>query len=389
MSADRDCLVCREPMPAHDNSPACENCWGRLERDLAQMPTLVEELQVTLARLDRITRNPARRPTDPDDDADDVDAAARDASGRDIPPWLRAEHQPRIKARALPLRLEASNELVALHDQVLRIVGPVLAEHPACRPHLLEGPAPRGKAWPLTFVPLPAPRPLSDTTAASRFLLRALPWMRTRPDQHGAIRAIGRAVTHARDLIDTAPDVVYCGICSTTTTREVTAGCPGPDQCPCGCHDGYGNPCTIPGGCGLPTLETVTCEQELYAVDHRHLTKRRHVDGRDEVVEHVCMQCAFVRCRTCGTSHDVKERRHALLEAARDYLVTTTEACRAIATYADGNLKEATVWKWKERGRVIARGHTVDNGTRQDLFRLGDLMDLATETRRSNTREGA
>lgn len=378
MSADRDCQVCHDPMPPHDNSPACEKCWAQLEADLGEMPALIEELEVVLARLDRIPR-PAGRGRPEDDDEDDT-------SDRDIPPWLRAEHQPRIKARALPMRLDAYDELIALHDQVLRTVGPVLRDNPACKRRPIAGPSPEGHPWPITIDPaLPAPRPLSDTAAASRFLLSALPWMRTRPDQHHAITRIKKAVRHARDLIDRDPDRVYVGVCSSITSN---GGCPGPDTCPCGCHDGYGNPCTVPGGCGLQG-KPVTCQEPLYATDHRMLTQRTtDATGKEQIVEHICMQCAFVRCRTCGTNHDVKERRHALLEAARDYLVTTTEACRAIATYADGNLKEATVWKWKERGRVIARGHTTENGTRQDLFRLGDLMDLAT-ARRTDTREGA
>jgi hypothetical protein len=370
-------------MPGHDNSPACEACWDRLEQDLAELPALLDELEVVLARQDRVQKPPARRRRAPLDDEDEQ------LLDRDIPPWLRAEHQPRIKPRPLPLRLEAVDVLTDLHTQLLRAVGAVLRDNPACRRRAVEGPPRRGERRPVTYVPLPAPRPLSDSRAAARFLLSALAWMRARPDQHTAIRSVHKAVRSARALIDTADALVYCGICS-TTRPAAGGGCPGPDVCPCGCHDGHGNPCTIPGGCGLgqPAGEPVICQEELYAVDHRHLTKRRIVDGRLEVDQHVCMDCSFIRCRTCGTRHDVAERRRLLLDAARDYLVTTTEACRAIATYADGNLKEATVWKWKERGRVVARGHTVENGTRQDLYRLGDLMDLAAGTRR-DTREGA
>lgn len=382
MSADRECLVCGNPMPGHDNSPACEACWGGLEQDLAQMPALVAALEAMARRVLALDRPPARRRAGRDDEDEPV-------LDRDIPAWLRTD-QPRLKPRALPLQVDAFDDLVYLHGEVLKAVGAVLKDNPACRRRPVEGPPRRGEARPVTYIPLPAPRPLSDTAAASRFLLSALPWMRARPDQHPAITTIGRAVKRSRNRLKTAPDLVYCGICSTTTTRTIRTGCPGPEACPCGCHDGYGNPCTIPGGCGLATTEPVVCEEELYAVDHRHL--RRRTDA-DEAVEHVCMQCAFIRCRTCGTLHDVKERRHALLEAARDYLVTTTEACGAIATYADGNLKEATVWKWKERGRVIARGHTEESGRRQDLFRLGDLMDLAAATmgrrRAGDTREGA
>lgn len=385
MSADRECLVCGDPMPAHDNSPACASCWSGLEQDLAQMPALVADLEDMARRITALDRPPARRRAGRGRD-DDEDPAP----DRDIPAWLRTVN-PRIKPRALPLQLDAFDDLVSLHGEVLKVVGAVLKDNPACRRRPIPGPAREREPWPLTIDPfLPAPRPLSDTAAASRFLLNALPWMRTRPDQHGAITTIGKAVKRSRNRLKTAPDLVYCGICSTTTTRQTGGGCPGPDRCGCGCHDGYGNPCTVPGGCGLTTSEPVVCEEELYAVDHRHLIRRRTVDGRDEVVEHVCMQCGFIRCRTCGTLHDVKERRHSLLEAARDYLVTTTEACAAIATYADGNLKESTVWKWKERGRITARGHTEENGRRQDLFRLGDLMDLATAARRrSDTREGA
>lgn len=47
-----------------------------------------------------------------------------------------------------------------------------------------------------------------------------------------------------------------------------------PVTCPCGCHDGYGNPCTIPGGCGLTTAPDPVegaCVRGCH-VPRRHLT---------------------------------------------------------------------------------------------------------------------
>lgn len=38
-------------------------------------------------------------------------------------------------------------------------------------------------------------------------------------------------------------------------TVQIT-GCPGSALCSCGCHDGSGNPCTMPGGCGTQLLGT-------------------------------------------------------------------------------------------------------------------------------------
>lgn len=65
-----------------------------------------------------------------------------------------------------------------------------------------------------------------------------------------------------------------------------TTGCPGPAMCGCGCHDGTGNPCTLPGGCGTQVLGT--CDGPIFP-DRYGLMR--------------------VRCARCGETWDQDDLR--------------------------------------------------------------------------------
>lgn len=154
--------------------------------------------------------------------------------------------------------------------------------------------------------------------ALSVVLMRYEGFLQAHPAGHEAISEIVLAVRKARQAIDLAPEKDYAG--------------------PCGHVD---------------EASGAKCSQELYA---------RRGD-------------AIVRCRTCGTDHDVEGLRAALTTAAEDLLVTTREACGAVRTYTSGHLTPELIRKWKQRGRIVARGHDKQG---RDLWRLGDLTELAT-----------
>jgi hypothetical protein len=244
-------------MPTGDQRLACQGCWNRLERDLAQMPALLTELDATLAR-----------------------QTATGGSGRS------GSEKP------LPYDLTAS----AVHQLLVETMAPWvklgLEAHPDA-------------GW------------TEMTTAASlaRALMRLHGWLQTTEDGHLAIDEIRYAVHQAERAIDRPEELVYAG------------------------------PCTA-------EIEGEHCTETLYA--------RRGAE--------------VVRCRTCGTEWDVAERHAHLVEIARDRLVTTSEACRAVKTYTTGQLTPDLVRQWKRRNRIVVRGHDAEG---RDLWRLGDLVDLA------------
>lgn len=110
------------------------------------------------------------------------------------------------------------------------------------------------------------------------------------------------------------------------------------------------------GRCSAETINGA-CPAELYATTER----------------------GQIKCRTCGTLHDVADRRDFLLDQAKDYLVTATEAAGALLAWTDydGSEKKLVdrIGKWRTRGLIEARG-TVAHGERvRTLYRLGDLQD--------------
>lgn len=308
MTDDRICHVegCSTPMPTGDNSTACPGHWNRLEQLLAETPAIVAELDTTITRQAHITlTSTGRRPAEPKE--------AHDGLG--------------VHEQPLPFNLGASEALDLLHRTLWPWVREGLEAHPE----------------------MPTPSP--GAVGLSRALLRLHGWLQGHPDGALAIDEITYAHQVARRAIDRGADLDYAGPCGAV----LVVGCPGSLDCRCGCHDGHGNPCTEPGGCGLGA-RTETCPEDLY----------------------VAHDALVARCRTCGTEWDVPERRAALLEVARDRLVTTTEACRAVKTYGGEHLPEERIRQWKSRGRLVSHGHTYEPGRQRpvDLWRLGDILDL-------------
>lgn len=86
------------------------------------------------------------------------------------------------------------------------------------------------------------------------------------------------------------------------------------------------------------------------------------------------------RCETCGTVHDLIERRQHLADLIEDALVPLDEVMDALPLLVPGvrDIPASTVRGWRLRGRLVVR--SVDLHGRE-LFRGGDVLDLARQSR--------
>lgn len=134
-------------------------------------------------------------------------------------------------------------------------------------------------------------------------------------------------VEQVRRIVDRRPDRQYLGMCSEPLM-----------------NDGYGQP--------------YLCNADLYAIDGR----------------------ATVDCRACGARHHVEHRRKVLLDAVDDQLGTASEIARALAAYADVELKVERVRKWYSRGQIAQ--YAPRDGERWPRYRVGDVRELLDPTTR-------
>lgn len=89
-------------------------------------------------------------------------------------------------------------------------------------------------------------------------------------------------------------------------------------------------------------------------------------------------QTGDVKCRNCEQTYDIQARREWLLSEAEDRLANATDLARAVSWLGSAPLTAARVWKWSERGRIVAHGHD----GRSPLYRIGDAIDLlASDTK--------
>lgn len=89
---------------------------------------------------------------------------------------------------------------------------------------------------------------------------------------------------------------------------------------------------------------------------------------------------ATITCPVCEYVHDVAARRDFLLAEARAYLVTATEAARALISWTDYDGTETKlvdrIRKWRDRDQLEVADVTSLNGRDRHLYRLGDVQDL-------------
>lgn len=80
-----------------------------------------------------------------------------------------------------------------------------------------------------------------------------------------------------------------------------------------------------------------------------------------------------VACPTCRTPHDVADARAAMLEGARDQLLSIPEMLRALPFLVGHDLNDATLRQWHHRGRMLPHGVTRAG---RHTFRVGDVLAL-------------
>lgn len=87
-----------------------------------------------------------------------------------------------------------------------------------------------------------------------------------------------------------------------------------------------------------------------------------------------------VTCHACDTMHDIASRRDFLLDEAKAYLVTATEAAGALLAWTDYDGSEAKlvdrIRKWRDRDKLEVADVTSLHGRDRHLYRLGDVQAL-------------
>lgn len=143
-------------------------------------------------------------------------------------------------------------------------------------------------------------------------------------------------VAQVRRVIDRRPDRSYLGVCSVALVTDVDLDSEHPEAS------------------WSRVIER--CDADLYSIDG-HST---------------------VDCRRCGARHDVEQRRKVLLDAVNNQLGTAAEIARALAAYADIDLKVERIRKWFSRGQIAQ--YAPRDGDRWPRYRVGDVRELLTPT---------
>jgi hypothetical protein len=160
----------------------------------------------------------------------------------------------------------------------------------------------------------------------------------------GAPRAAARFL--ARQRLEQKPDVLWIHV---ELTNAVNAASAVIDLPPSRLYIGV---------CSAPRNGLVYCHAELYADE-----------GQKQVT-----------CYQCKTVHSVTERRAVLMTAVEDVLATATDIARAVHLFQEP-LKAATIYQWKNRGRIEVRGYNEKGGP---LYRVGDVLTLVRDNARDN-----
>lgn len=116
------------------------------------------------------------------------------------------------------------------------------------------------------------------------------------------------------------------------------------------------------GKCLTPNNRDEECEAEIYA----------------------SFATGIVTCPKCKTQHDIVQRRKYLIETAKTMNVTAIEAARAIQLWTDievGSTKKLhdRIRQWATRGRLMERGHILEQNNIRPIYQLGEILDLITE----------
>lgn len=172
-----------------------------------------------------------------------------------------------------------------------------------------------------------------------------------------------------RRLVDRPGESWYAGVCGAIVEDERPHDA---RSCACQCHAGLGIACDVPGGCGREhaTIDAVLCSRPLWA------------DADDHEV----------RCRDCGTTWDVEDRREIVLSEARERVATVDAIWRIVHQHVDDSIGytrfAARVRTWRNRGltrvedgqrvRYVLRDHgtRVVDGQQVRAYLVGDVLDF-------------
>jgi hypothetical protein len=168
---------------------------------------------------------------------------------------------------------------------------------------------------------------VSDPSGLSTGLVAAwmtgqVEWLRHHPAGHEAVDEITACVAKATRAVDVRPARIYAGPCTAAN---------GDRQCG---HDLYADPSS-----------------------------------------------AVVTCPACRARYDVAERRAWLMDSARDHLATAREASRLCWTLLGDLVTTAMIRGYVHRGKLAPHGKRVEGGKEAALFRIGDVIDVATRAR--------
>ncbi len=301
--------VCPVCEAQQDAGLLCSACCDRLERELGDVAAIVAELDVTLSRQDRISSSSG---------GGESDKAKSEDSG--LAP-LKHTRSP-INVRAMTAADDLQNTLTTWARDLSgetwlpEVAVVVVKRDPDAT---TEGPfclsCPHRSCQKIRAEERRLAAPIASQ--AAWMLLGAVPAIRRHPAVAELVDEVTDAIAQARRAVDRPADREYLSQCMVET----------PDD------EG----------------RMVTCLAELYA--------RK---GASEV-----------RCKVCGITHDVTERRVAMLERARDMLFTVKEAAQMVGDVGGIRVTEASIRGYVHRGRIGY--HT---GT---LIRLGDLLAVVVD----------
>ncbi|SFO83202.1 hypothetical protein SAMN05421810_101104 [Amycolatopsis arida] len=157
--------------------------------------------------------------------------------------------------------------------------------------------------------------PAGSTAAAAAWLVGLPGLLALHPAADELHDEITHVVARVRRVIDRPPDRIYAG------------------------------PCDAP-------IEGERCPDHLYA----HPGANR------------------VQCGTCGTEHDVTERRNWMIDYAAGLRVTATVALGWARLLLDKTIPRGTWDSWVSRGRIVPHG---TDGRGRPVYRFGTVRDLA------------
>jgi hypothetical protein len=304
---------CGKPIPAASTSALCDACLDELRTQLEDLPSLVDDLNLTITRQTNTgDRNGGRSSADPVIAWDERASKALAQSMAMLVSWAKS---------ALPA---IDRELAALEQ--------------------LDRPPRRG---------------LNDAGRARRDRLRQYRDHLTGPrwiitSSHRLLVEILKDNIPFLTRVDSGGPAFKAAIARTSRQLLAAADTPAPRL--------------YLGTCLADPLNTgQLCPEEVYALDHS-----------DQGKDHVCDRCRTTTCRTCGTEHDVRQRREWLAEALDDRLATASDIARGLATTTGTGVREDQIRWWERSGRLAPRGR--DQAGRR-LYRVGDVRDLAIDAR--------